>query len=310
MDGLKLMLWGLFKKVVIADRLAVYVDTVYDQPGEYYGLTVLLATYFFAVQIYCDFSGYSDIAIGAAQVMGYDLMENFRRPYHAKSVNEFWRRWHISLSTWFRDYLYIPLGGNRVAAGRWYSNLFTVFVISGLWHGAAWTFAVWGALHGGYLILGIVTQEFRDALWHRLGKAMERSSRRHKAAAMALIPSVSTVRKYLSVFTTFHLVLLGWVFFRANTIEDAFLVLEKILSVDSRAFNGIEDVALGTTGFTIAIGAIAFMELVHLLERKADMRKFLSSRSRTVRWGVYYGLTFAIIFTGIFNQNAFIYFQF
>ena len=169
---------------------------------------------------------------------------------------------------------------------------------------------MWGALHGGYLILGIVTQEFRDALWHRLGKAMERSSRRHKAAAMALIPSVSTVRKYLSVFTTFHLVLLGWVFFRANTIEDAFLVLEKILSVDSGAVNGIEDVALGTTGFTIAIGAIAFMELVHLLERKADMRKFLSSRSRTVRWGVYYGLTFAIIFTGIFNQNAFIYFQF
>jgi D-alanyl-lipoteichoic acid acyltransferase DltB (MBOAT superfamily) len=225
-------------------------------------------------------------------------------------VNEFWHRWHISLSTWFRDYLYIPLGGNRVATGRWYFNLFTVFVISGLWHGAAWTFAVWGALHGSYLILGIVTQEFRDALWNRLGKAMERAAGRYKAAGLARMPSVSTLRKYVSVITTFHLVLLGWVFFRANTIGEAFMVLSKMFTIDSGAFGGIEEVALGTTGFTIAIGAIAFMELVHLLERRVDMRHFLSNRSRPVRWMVYYGVTFAIIFTGIFNQNAFIYFQF
>jgi len=309
-DGLKLMLWGFFKKLVIADRLAMYVNEVYGAPEAYGGGATVVATYFFAFQIYCDFSGYSDIAIGAAQVMGYDLMENFRRPYHAKSVNEFWHRWHISLSTWFRDYLYIPLGGNRVVTGRWYFNLFTVFVISGLWHGAAWTFAVWGALHGGYLILGNVTQEFRDALWNRLGKAMERTTERYKVAGLARLPSVSTIRKYVSVLTTFHLVLLGWVFFRANTIGEAFMILEKMFTVGMGAFEGIEEVALGTTGFIIAIGAISFMKLVHLLERRVDVRHFLSKRSRPVRWVVYYGVTFAIIFFGIFNKNAFIYFQF
>ncbi|MCB0064655.1 MAG: MBOAT family protein, partial [Caldilineaceae bacterium] len=147
-SGLRLLLWGMFKKVVIADRLALYVNQVYDHPGDHGALTLLIASYFFAFQIYCDFSGYSDIAIGAARVMGFDLMENFRQPYMARSIAGFWRRWHISLSTWFRDYLYIPLGGNRVARWRWYSNLFLVFLVSGLWHGAAWHFVIWGALHG------------------------------------------------------------------------------------------------------------------------------------------------------------------
>jgi len=145
-SGLQQMLWGFFKKVVIADRLAVYVNEIYASPGDENGLALLLATYFFAFQIYCDFSGYSDIAIGAARVMGYDLMENFRTPYLSKSIREFWSRWHISLSTWFRDYLYIPLGGNRVPQVRWFLNLFIVFVVSGFWHGANWTFLIWGAL--------------------------------------------------------------------------------------------------------------------------------------------------------------------
>ena len=141
-DGLRLMLWGFFKKLVIADRVGAYVDVVYASPDDHSGMTVLIATYFFAFQIFCDFSGYSDIAIGSARILGYDLMDNFRRPYFSKSISEFWRRWHISLSTWFRDYVYIPLGGNRVVKWRWYYNLMVVFVVSGLWHGANWTFVV------------------------------------------------------------------------------------------------------------------------------------------------------------------------
>jgi D-alanyl-lipoteichoic acid acyltransferase DltB (MBOAT superfamily) len=147
-SGLRLILWGLFKKIVIADRLGLYVNAVYNSPSDWEGWPVFLATYFFAFQIYCDFSGYSDIAIGAARVMGFNLMENFRRPYFAQSPSEFWRRWHISLSSWFRDYLYIPLGGSRVSVPRWYLNLMIVFLVSGLWHGAAWTFVIWGGLHG------------------------------------------------------------------------------------------------------------------------------------------------------------------
>ena len=140
--------WGFFKKVVIADRLAEYVNLVYNNPGEFSGLNNIIATFFFSFQIYCDFSGYSDIAIGAALVMGYKLMTNFRRPYFSQNIREFWSRWHISLSTWFRDYVYISLGGNRVVKWRWYYNLFITFLISGLWHGAEWTFVIWGAIHG------------------------------------------------------------------------------------------------------------------------------------------------------------------
>ena len=150
----------LFKKIVIADRLAMVVDFAYQNPSEQNGLTLLLATFFYTFQIYCDFSGYSDIALGSARVMGFELMENFRTPYFSTSISEFWRRWHISLSTWFRDYLYIPLGGNRVSEWRRYFNQFFVFMISGLWHGAAWTFVIWGSLHGFYLILAVLRAKY------------------------------------------------------------------------------------------------------------------------------------------------------
>ena len=146
-SGLRLILWGLFKKVVIADRLAIYVDEVYSHPGSYEGFPLILATYFFAFQIYCDFSGYSDIAIGTARLFGFRLMRNFAYPYFSRNIAEFWRRWHISLSTWFRDYVYIPLGGNRKGAGRTYAAMVFTMLISGLWHGASWTFVIWGALH-------------------------------------------------------------------------------------------------------------------------------------------------------------------
>ena len=161
-NGILLMVWGFFKKVVIADRLAEYVNMVYNHPHDFGGLHNMIATFFFSFQIYCDFSGYSDIAIGSAMIMGYTLMTNFRRPYFSMSIREFWQRWHISLSTWFRDYVYIPLGGNRVVKWRWYYNLFITFLVSGLWHGAEWTFVIWGALHGFYLIFAIWTTKLRE----------------------------------------------------------------------------------------------------------------------------------------------------
>ena len=162
--GLQLMAWGLFKKMVIADRLAVVVAQVYDAPRQFGGPALALGTVFFALQIFCDFSGYSDVAIGAAQVMGVKLMRNFDRPYSARSIAEFWQRWHISLSTWFRDYVYIPLGGNRAARSRWFTNLLITFTVSGLWHGAKWTFVAWGALNGLYLIAEIMLAPARERL--------------------------------------------------------------------------------------------------------------------------------------------------
>ncbi|HOJ12159.1 MAG TPA: MBOAT family O-acyltransferase, partial [Clostridiales bacterium] len=153
-SGLKIMAWGFFKKVVVADRLGIAVSAIYNNPVKHNSIQFIIATLFFTFQIFCDFSGYSDIAIGSARIMGFELMENFKRPYFSKSVAEFWRRWHISLSSWFKDYLYIPLGGNRVSKARNYFNLFITFLASGLWHGANWTFVVWGALHGAYIVLG------------------------------------------------------------------------------------------------------------------------------------------------------------
>jgi alginate O-acetyltransferase complex protein AlgI len=167
--GLQRMAWGFFKKLVVADRLALYVNDVYSAPAACNGLQLTLATLFFAYQIYCDFSGYSDIAIGTAQILGFRLMENFQTPYNSHSVSEFWRRWHISLSTWFKDYLYLPLGGNRVSSRRHIINLLITFGISGLWHGANWTYVCWGLLNGVYLIAGSLTREWRERLFGAVG---------------------------------------------------------------------------------------------------------------------------------------------
>jgi alginate O-acetyltransferase complex protein AlgI len=284
-DGLKLMLWGFFKKIVIADRLAELVNQVYDHPHQYTGIPLIIATYFFAFQIYCDFSGYSDIAIGAAQVMGFKLMDNFNRPYFSKSIAEFWKRWHISLSTWFKDYLYIPLGGNRVSVPRWYFNLFVVFLISGLWHGASWTFVVWGALHGVYLILGQATLPIRSHIYRALG----------------LDQHGKAVRLW-KVFITFHLVVLGWIFFRAHSMSDALYVITHLVG----------QLSLGLDGFNVALAlvVILFMESIHLLQRHRQMRSFLSTKPWYIRWAVYYTLTMAILFFGKMGEQSFIYFQF
>lgn len=291
-DGLILMGWGFFKKLVIADHLSVIVNNVYNNPTDFTGIPLWVATYFFAFQIYCDFSGYSDIAIGAAQVFGFDLMKNFRQPYFATSINDFWRRWHISLSTWFRDYLYVPLGGNRVSQWRWYSNMMVVFLVSGLWHGANWTFVVWGALHGIYAIISVVFARF----WTNLP---ERSKN-------LLHPHFQTI---IQIFLTFHLVCFAWIFFRANSLGDALYIVTHLFSgIEISRGYGLE--VGGLYGLSIIVGAIALMEIVHLLQQQQSMREMLAAKPIWVRWGVYYALVISILMFGKFGITEFVYFQF
>ena len=308
-NGLKLMLWGFYKKLVIADGVALAVNKAFANPAEQTGATLVLATFLFAFQIFCDFSGYSDIAIGAAQVLGFKLMTNFNRPYHAHSISDFWSRWHISLSTWFRDYLYIPLGGNRVKIPRWYLNLFIVFLVSGLWHGANWTFVIWGGLHGFYLILSLVTKKWREKvlLFTRLNK-------------------LKRVHYLFQVVFTFILVNIGWIFFRANNLSDVKIIFVKIyefillwpdiitqkLSIrEVISFHSIQEkLALTKIDLAIVFGAILFMELVHLLQSQVSVRKFMSTKPVVVRWSVYLILIWVILLFGVFGHKEFIYFQF
>ncbi|HYF02912.1 MAG TPA: MBOAT family O-acyltransferase [Patescibacteria group bacterium] len=298
-SGLQLMMWGLFKKVVIADRLAIVVDQVFKNPQEFGGPELLIATIFFTFQIYCDFSGYSDMAIGAARVMGFDLMKNFRRPYFSQSINEFWTRWHISLSTWFKDYLYIPLGGNRVSVPHWYLNLLAVFLVSGLWHGANWTFIIWGALHGFYLIFGLMTKALREKTWQLLK-----------------IPNF--VQSFLKTVTTFALVAYAWIFFRAQTVGDALFISQNLFKGTGEYFlkklsgGDIMPLAIDfqTSDWLLAFGAIMFMEAVHFIQRRRSIPQLLQSQPTALRWAVYYAVIVVIFFFGKFASREFIYFQF
>ena len=295
-DGLKLMLWGMFKKVVIADRLAIAVNQVYENPHDYTGLPLIVATVFFAFQIYCDFSGYSDIAIGAAQVMGFHLMDNFNRPYFSKSIAEFWKRWHISLSTWFRDYLYIPLGGNRAKTWRWQFNLFITFLASGFWHGANWTYIIWGGVNGFYLICSLWTRNFRQSFCHAI-----------------FIDRFPTIHKHLRIGVTFSLVCLAWVFFRARNISDAWYILTHLFRglncqlVINHSYLGQ---CLSTNEFMIAVTSILLMEVIHAIQRHRRIRQMLSERPLWVRWSVYSLLLAWILYFGVFGSRDFIYFQF
>ncbi len=287
-EGLKLMLWGLFKKLVIADRLAVYVNAVYNNPEHHNGTTLILATIFFAFQIYCDFSGYSDIAIGAAKVMGFKLMTNFNRPYFAKNISEFWKRWHISLSTWFKDYLYISLGGNRVSIPRWYFNLLLVFVISGLWHGANWTYIIWGALNGFYLVFAIISQGFRDKMNKLTG-----------------INKLNRLYHLTQVLITFFLSCFAFIFFRANNVNDAFIIVRSIFTKRGSLFiDNIDSIVLGSMG----IITLLFFEF--LQERRDSNFVLLDNQNPILRWGAYISLIFTILLFGVFDGGQFIYFQF
>ncbi len=287
-SGLKLMLWGVFKKIVIADRLAIYVNSVYNNAYHHNGPTFIVATIFFAIQIYCDFSGYSDIAIGIAGVMGFKLMTNFSRPYLAKDISTFWKRWHISLSTWFKDYLYISLGGNRVAVPRWYINLFIVFLISGLWHGANWTFVIWGALNGFYLIVALVTSKLRTQL--------------NRISHLDKFPKTLV---FLQVLITFSLSCFAWIFFRANTVSDAFHIIRKIFSLSGHVYSNNPSMML------FSIFGILFLLLVEIKQEYFQSKfSFFNNPRWIVRNLSYALLIILILLIGVFDGGQFIYFQF
>jgi D-alanyl-lipoteichoic acid acyltransferase DltB (MBOAT superfamily) len=297
-NGFKLMVWGLFKKVVVADRLAAFVDVVFNNPSHYEGPSLALALFLYSFQLYCDFSGYTDIAIGISQAFGLKLMENFDRPYTSRSIAEFWRRWHISLSTWLRDYLYIPLGGNRVAAERLYVNLIVVFLICGLWHGASWTFIVWGFIHGSYLVLGLITRNVRSGIAHSIG-----------------LDSVPLLHKGMQIVVTFILVSLAWAFFRSDSLYDGVYIIAHLHTgwSDILSANAIDRlIFLGKprTEFVIAISSLVFVWVIHFLETHSTMRTMFSGKPVVFRWPVYYILVTAILLLSAPGPQKFIYFQF
>jgi alginate O-acetyltransferase complex protein AlgI len=289
-DGIIFMLWGYFKKVVIADRLSEYVNTIYNNPSNYGGYHNIIATFFFAIQIYCDFSGYSDIAIGTARVMGFRLMTNFRRPYFAASIREFWQRWHISLSTWFRDYFYIPLGGNRVKKWRMYYNLFATFLVSGLWHGANWTFVIWGALHGFYMVFAIWTSNLRNRINEIFG-----------------LPKVPLLHKFLQILVTFILVYFSWIFFRANSLSDAILFIKSTFHFTNQSAINVYRIPME---FYIAIIGIVVLIAVEVLQEVANLPEKLAKLPMLFKWVLLLVLIFVIFVFGVWEGVDFLYFQF
>jgi len=279
--GLLQMMLGFFKKVVIADRLAMVVDPAYANLSNQSSLNLIIASIFYSFQIYCDFSGYSDIAIGASNVMGFKLMKNFNAPYTAKSIPDFWRRWHISLSTWFKDYVYFSLGGNRVSVPRWYINIMIVFILSGFWHGASWNFVIWGALHGLFQLMGLTLNRIFPNL--------------------AADEQKSAVGVWIYRLFTFLLVTLAWVFFRIpkfGDIQNYFgqLTRGSILDPISLALNTNE-----------LLFSILLIVGLYLYDFKRDKIKVDSVK---LFWPIMVSLTFFIYFFGVFNLKQFIYFQF
>lgn len=299
-DGMKLFAWGMFKKLCIADRIAVYVNYVYGNVNDGYGVAILLATVLYSFQIYCDFSGYSDMAIGIARYLGFDVGKNFDHPYLSKSVGEFWRRWHISLSSWLRDYVYIPLGGSRVALPRIYLNILITFLVSGIWHGSTWNFVIWGLLHGIFQCIGRATKSF----WERIK-----------------VPSI------IRIFITFCLVTFAWIFFRAENLHEAGIVISKITQVpqDISQFFVIK----GNLGMKEAIrvlfalndgnfGGFPGMALLcllmcaflfcELITQKKDGLIFIKQTTGIIRWSIYIILIMSLICFGNFGLSSnFIY---
>jgi alginate O-acetyltransferase complex protein AlgI len=289
--GLKRMAWGFFKKLVIADRLALYVNDVYSAPRNFNGLQLSVATFFFAYQIYCDFSAYSDIAIGAAQVLGFHLMENFKTPYYSLSVSEFWRRWHISLSTWFKDYLYIPMGGNRVSRRRNIANLLVTFGVSGLWHGANWTYVVWGLLNGLYLITGWLTKEWRNRFFGAIG-----------------LHERTLIRRAMMLSTTFLLTCVAWIVFRAKNMGDAVYVFTHLAS--GWNFHNIATEQFLLRQLPVALAAILALEIGQLSDSAVSIPSFLGRMPTPARWTLYASFVMAVLMFGVYKDMQFIYFQF
>lgn len=288
MDGAKLMLWGYFKKLVIADNVGRYVDMVYGNlGGGYKGFDFLLVIFFFTIQIYCDFSGYSDIAIGTAKLLDIELMTNFKSPYFSASIKEFWSRWHISLSTWFRDYVYIPLGGNRCSKSRYILNLLITFLVSGLWHGANWTFVIWGGIHG-------IAQVFENLLSERLTKIRENRFG-HVACALAVF-----------IFCNF-----AWVFFRAETFADAFFVISNAFSGMTHVRAYLSSNLMPAYDLLLLLFYISILTVYDLLDYKSGVMQWLTGKPIIVQWTVYVILGLIIVFGSQKGVAAeFVYFQF
>jgi len=295
-DGLKLMAWGMFKKIVIADRLSILVNTIYNDPTKANGVQLIISTVFFSFQIYCDFSGYSDIAIGAAKVMGFKLMTNFNMPYFSKTITEFWTRWHISLSTWFKDYLYIPLGGSRVSKPRMFFNLIFVFVISGFWHGANYTFLIWGGIHGVVLIIEKLVYGNKRIKEFRNGYSFSNIFR---------------------IFLTYVIVLYAWVFFRAKNVHDAFYIIRNFFNFNLHDIllithsRGVENLfGMTTFDFFLSFFFIGLLLLFDFLMQKKGLIGVINSLPLIVRWSIYISIFFIILWFGKFGMNQFIYYQF
>jgi len=290
-SGLTRMAWGFFKKLVVADRLALYVNDVYAAPQNFNGLQLSLATFFFAYQIYCDFSGYSDIAIGAARVLGFRLMENFDTPYYSKSISEFWHRWHISLSTWFRDYLYIPMGGSRVNQLGWCANILVTFAVSGLWHGANWTYVVWGVLNGVYILAGHTTAGLRARAFTALG-----------------LGETNVLRRAVGITSTFLLTCAAWVVFRARNLGDAGYILTHFWR--NWDFSSIKTEQFLLRQMPVALGSILFLELVQFLNGRVRLASLVVEAPLVPRWAIYGSFVFLVVLFGVFRNAQFIYFQF
>ncbi len=295
--GLRLVLWGLFKKIVIADRMGEFVDQIYNNPTDYSGIHLLLGVYFFSFQIYCDFSGYTDIAIGISKIFGFRSIENFNFPYFSRNLKDFWNRWHISLSTWLRDYIFLPVAypvmrlfkkdkfaGVNITSIGYVTAIFVTMFLGGLWHGASWTFVVWGTLHGLYLVFGHITERSRKKLWKRAG-----------------MKKGSGLRSFIQIFITFHFVSFAWIFFRAGTFESAVEYIKNI------------GFTLPKTGIPNLLFSLGFLILFLLLD-------YINKNINRFRWIVNIptelkmaGYAFAIVFIIIFavdSTNEFIYFNF
>lgn len=289
-DGLRQILWGLFKKMVIADNSAEYANIIFNNSSEHSGSTLILGALFFTFQIYGDFSGYSDIAIGVSRLFGFDLMQNFAFPYFSRDIAEFWRRWHISLSTWFRDYLYIPLGGSRGDTWMKVRNTFLVFIVSGLWHGASWTFIIWGALNAIYFLPLLLLGENRNNL--------------EIVAKGKLFPSVKEV---ICILITFSFTVFAWIFFRAENLAHAMDYIAEIFSSSTLSLPDF----YGRKKALVIISIIFFFFLVEWLgrESKYAIERIGMIWKRSIRWTFYYLIMFLIItFSG--QDQQFVYFQF
>lgn len=300
--GAAIMLWGYFMKMVVADRLAIFVDAVFDHYTEYSAPLLIMAAVFFAFQIYCDFGSYSMIAVGCAKIMGFSLMENFNTPYFSTGIKEFWRRWHISLSTWFRDYLYIPLGGNRKGKRRKYLNLLVTFLVSGLWHGASFNFVVWGGLHGIYQVAGEILSPVRA-----------------KCAQALHMNTKCFSHKLLQGVVTFVLVDFAWIFFRSSTLTDSVKFIRRIFVYpDPWAWcNGaLFSVGLSNVEFMIALISLGVLLAVDVIryQKGVLLYEYLNTQSLWFRWAVYMLLFISIVVFGIYGPGydaaQFIYFQF